>query len=226
MTSFETAVFSGIKEPVALLDRAIPILHYTPIDLSVNNVELRDLDISDPEVCQGYIDSILSRHNATVAYGGYMEKRNLYKGYSGFTEAGQPLRNIHLGLDLWSRAGTKVCAPLDGLVHSFMNNFMPGDYGPTIILTHELDGVRFHSLYGHLSLESLKNLGVGQLVPKGHYFATLGTPDINVNYAPHLHFQLIRDLANHSGDFPGVCSAGDVAYYSKICPDPNLLLKL
>lgn len=226
MTPFENTLFSGFGEGLPLLDMSISFHQYTTVDLSVANAELKSIEISDPEVCQQYIDSILTRNNAAVAYGGYLEKRNLYNGYSTFTDEGQPQRNIHLGLDLWARAGTRVCAPLNSSVHSFKNNSSIGDYGPTIILSHQLNGIPFHTLYGHLSLDSIRHIEVGQSIFKGEYFATLGTPDINVNYAPHLHFQIIRDLGHYSGDFPGVCAAGDVAHYSKLCPDPNLLLKL
>jgi murein DD-endopeptidase MepM/ murein hydrolase activator NlpD len=42
-------------------------------------------------------------------------------------------RNIHIGLDLWIKAGTPILSALDGKIHSFISAGF-GDYGPTIIL--------------------------------------------------------------------------------------------
>ena len=67
---------------------------------------------------------------------------------------------------------------------------------------------------------------IGTVVKKGEKIATLGLPPINGDYAPHLHFQIIIDMENNFGDYPGVCSKNKVDFYAKNCPDPNLLLKI
>ncbi len=180
------------------------------------------ITISNAEACQKYVTYVLNRENSKVAYGGYLEKRNLYGNSERFH--GIESRNIHLGMDFWCDAGTKVLAPLEGIVHSFANNADFGNYGPTIILTHEITGNRFYTLYGHLSLDSIDGLYVGKVVHKGDILAALGTSGINVGYAPHLHFQLIRDIGDYLGDYPGVCTKSDASYFSNNCPDPDLLL--
>ena len=76
-----------------------------------------------------------------------------------------------------------------------------------------------------MSLESLNGKAVGQIVKKGNQIATLGAAPINGDYAPHLHFQIIKDIQGKSGDYPGVCSKKEIDFYSKNYPDPNLLLK-
>jgi len=197
---------------------------YTPIDLSSTNPDLYDVTITDPSQCQGYIDTVLNRNSAQVAYGGYLEKRNLYADKASFLDNSP--RNIHLGVDFWAKADTKVKVPVASTVHSFQNNTAVGDYGPTIILMHEIENTIFYSLYGHLSLDSLDGLFVGKSFRKGETLARLGTPDINVNYAPHLHFQIILDIAGKTGDYPGVCSEDDLDFYTKNCPNPNFLLKI
>ncbi len=131
-----------------------------------------------------------------------------------------------MGVDFWAKAGTTVLAPIHGTVHSFQNNAAIGDYGPTIILQHEIQGIRFYSLYGHLSLASLDELHIGKSFRSGDVIGTLGTPDINVNYAPHLHFQLIQDIGEYFGDYPGVCTTKDMEYYKENCPNPLYLLKV
>ena len=70
---------------------------------------------------------------------------------------------MHIGLDLWIKAGTPVLSALDGKVHSFDFNAGFGDYGPTIILEHQLEDQTFYTLYGHLSLDSLDGLKIGKV---------------------------------------------------------------
>jgi murein DD-endopeptidase MepM/ murein hydrolase activator NlpD len=213
---------SNGQSPIPILDDRIPTSEYCPIDLSISNTELKAFDISNAEECQHYVGAILKKNNAKVAYGGYLEKRNLY-GISERFQENVP-RNIHLGMDFWCDAGTTVIAPLDGVVHSYANNSDFGNYGPTILLIHEINGHTFYSLYGHLSLESLNAISIGKAIDKGDAFASLGTSTINVGYAPHLHFQLILDLGMYQGDYPGVCSESDLEYFAANCPDPNLML--
>jgi len=43
---------------------------------------------------------------------------------------------------------------------------------------------------------------------------------------PHLHFQLILDLLGYEGTFPGVVEYRYRRIWKKICPDPNIILKI
>jgi len=226
MTDLEKVISNLGSSAVGILDDNIPLADYIPIDLSVSNINIRELDISQPDNCQNYIDRTLQNRSASVAYGGYLEKRNLYKAYSSFQENIEDPRNIHLGIDFWAKAGTRVMTVLSGKIHSFKNNNKKGDYGPTIILEHNTTHRSFYTLYGHLSLSSIGELRPGQLFQKGEALGNLGKTEINVNYAPHLHFQIIDSIGNYWGDFPGVCNAQELDFYKMNCPDPNLLLKL
>ena len=208
--------------PVSILGPDIPLSAYCPIDLSSSNAALDTVDITDPGICEAFIHTFLEEKGAQVAYGGYLEERNLYADKPAFREG--PIRNIHLGVDFWAQAGTEVITPLDGVVHSFRDNRESGNYGPTIILEHHTPAGSWYTLYGHLSRESLKNLKTGQQFIAGSVLGTLGTPDINVNYAPHLHFQLIQDIGSYLGDYPGVCSENEVDFYRMNCPNPCILL--
>lgn len=207
-----------------ILDSAIPLSYYTPIDLSMENDEIIEIQLSDPEVCQAYINRVLERTGSEVAFGGYLEKRLLYSGNPSFEGPEEHFRNIHLGMDFWAAAGTKVVAPLAGKVHSFKNNESTGDYGPTIILRHEVENFVFHTLYGHLSISSLDGLYEGKPIHEGAAFATLGSTEVNVNYAPHLHFQIILNIGDYLGDYPGVSSEADLEWYKANCPNPNIIL--
>jgi murein DD-endopeptidase MepM/ murein hydrolase activator NlpD len=117
-------------------------------------------------------------------------------------------------------------APLDGFVHSFAFRESYGDYGAVIILTHQLEGHSFYTLYGHLSLASIKNLNEGERIKKGEVFAEFGIPQENGNWPPHLHFQVIKDLEGMKGDYPGVCRYSEKKGYLLNCPDPDLILSM
>lgn len=208
--------------PLRVLDKNMTA--YIPVSLADDNESLKHFDTTSSKAWVSYMSSYLKGKKGEVAYGGYLEKRNLYQRSPHFNAT--TVRNIHLGIDLWCEAGTQVLAVLDGEVHSFQDNNGYGDYGPTIILKHHIEGIVFYSLYGHLSVESLERLEPGQPVKQGAAIATLGAPEVNGDYAPHLHFQLILDMQGNYGDYPGVCSEKDLDYYRKNCPDPNLLLGL
>ncbi len=214
------------QKNVYVIDSSIDYKNYVAFDLSAKHTDELNLDLNDSGKFEEFVENHLSENKAKVAFGGYLETRNLYKRSETFNQKNAEERNIHIGLDLWIKAGTSVLSALDGKIHSFQNNISLGDYGPTIILEHEIEDVIFYTLYGHLSLESLDGKVEGQLVKKGEKIAELGKPPVNGDYAPHLHFQIIKNIQNKKGDYPGVCSLTEVDFYKENCPDPNLLLKI
>ncbi|MGB2225057.1 MAG: peptidoglycan DD-metalloendopeptidase family protein [Polaribacter sp.] len=208
------------------IDSEIVFDQYCSIDLSEGNSDLNLFDISSSSAWENYIESVLTKNKAKVAYGGYLEVRNLYDRSDYFQSISEDdKRNIHLGIDFWCKAGTNVCAFQDGQVHSFATNKNYGDYGPTIILEHKIGKEKLYSLYGHLSKKSLENLRIGQKIQKGQNFAKLGTSEINGDYAPHLHFQVIKDLQGKFGDYPGVSSKKNLDFFKMNCPDPLSLIQ-
>ena len=209
-----------------VISNGIDYSKYVALDLSSNNSELGKHKLETAQDYEKFIQNHLDANNAQMAYGGYQETRNLYKRSTVFKNDISDERNIHIGLDLWINEAAPIYAALDGKIHSFQNNTALGDYGPVIILEHTIDGFTFHTLYGHLSEESLFEKEVGQIVKKGEQIATLGLPPINGDYAPHIHFQIIIDMEDKKGDYPGVCSLNTLDFYSKNCPDPNWLLKI
>lgn len=209
-----------------IIDASITPDQYVAIDLSVHNSELSKLDCTNAADFESYIEDYLRKNKAKVAIGGYNEMRNLYKRSTVFKNEETDERNIHIGIDLWIKAGTPLFAALDGIVHSFNFNNHLGDYGPTIILQHQIENQIFYTLYGHLSLDSINQLEIGSVFKKGQKLATLGDSAVNGDYAPHLHFQIIKNIENYWGDYPGVCSKNRLLFYLENCPDPNLLLKI
>jgi murein DD-endopeptidase MepM/ murein hydrolase activator NlpD len=213
-------------ESAKVISNDIAYADYVALDLSVTNENLATQKLATAKDYENYIQHYLENHKAKIAFGGYIEHRNLYQRSTVFKNNESDERNIHIGLDLWINDSAPIYAALKGKIHSFQNNDALGDYGPTIILEHEIEGYTFHTLYGHLSLDSLMGKKEGDFVEKGEQIATLGLPPINGDYAPHLHFQIIINMENKKGDYPGVCSSKTLAFYLQNCPDPNLLLKI
>jgi len=199
-----------------------------PIDITDQNTELTDEILSDFQKFSDHIYLKLNTANARFGFGGYAEHRKVYHFHKVFDPSltGEEPRRFHLGTDIWGKPHTPVMAPLNGIVHSFAFNDNHGDYGATIILTHQLDGIVFHTLYGHLSLNDLKNLEEGQRIEKGDIFCEFGIPADNGHWPPHLHFQIIIDLEGKSGDYPGVCAFSQRHRYLQNCPDPDLILNM
>jgi murein DD-endopeptidase MepM/ murein hydrolase activator NlpD len=179
---------------------------------------LRDTALFD-EVVQ----AMLAEQHAQTGLGGYLENRVIYLRSAHFDDTTEA-RSLHLGLDVWVPAGTPVAAPLSAVVHSLADNNHFGDYGPTIILAHELEGTTFYSLYGHLTRTDLPGLQPGQQIAQGEVFAHVGPYPENGDWPPHLHFQLIADMQGRWGDFPGVAPPSEQAYWAKLCPDPRLII--
>ena len=215
-----------------------------PFDFTGNNTALGSNDLTTDEIADterfaNWINRMLLQHRAKYGIGGYGEHRTLYARSKHFDNAlatgsesqrdssgeAEP-RRLHLGVDIWGPAGTKVMAPLNGIVHSFAFNNNDSDYGATLILTHNIEGVGFHTLYGHLSLNSIKNLYEGKNIRKGEVIAEFGMRFENGNWPPHLHFQLISDMRDWKGDYPGVCRFSERQQWLDGCPDPNLILRM
>jgi murein DD-endopeptidase MepM/ murein hydrolase activator NlpD len=210
-----------------VIDANIPLDAYEAIDISKKNEALLNFDTSSSEAWEKYMESYLKTNKKEVAFGGYLEQRNLYDRSTYFKKVAEnEKRNIHLGTDLWCKENTLVLAVLAGEIHSFKNNMNHGDYGPTVILKHVIATETFYSLYGHLSKESIENMKIGTVFLQGQVLGTLGAAEVNGDYAPHLHFQIIRNLEDNFGDYPGVASQQNISFYEGNCPNPNLLLKL
>lgn len=230
------SILNQAKKLRSLLEQTI--YHFAPImdkallkgqpyifDFTSANIELIKIDLRDTDAFTDYIFETMERAGCQLGIGKYNEDRTIYNRSPLFTSEGEA-RSVHLGIDLWAPVGTPVYAPLTGAVQSFQINDHFGDYGPTIILAHKLNGINFYTLYGHLSQKSLNDLRLGQKIKLGQMIATLGNNQENGNWPPHLHFQIISDMLGKAGDFPAVARPAEKNYYLTVCPDPNLILRI
>jgi 4-aminobutyrate aminotransferase-like enzyme/Ser/Thr protein kinase RdoA (MazF antagonist) len=198
-------------------------------DLSAASLELDSrVDPAAEPAFSAFISGAMKADGADMGVGRYNEARLCYRAGQFAREGndGPEWRTIHIGMDLFQPAGAPVFAPLEGTVHSFADNALPLDYGPTIILRHDAGGAPFFTLYGHLSRESLAGLTPGMAVTSGQKIAELGAPAVNGGWPPHLHFQIVCDLLGKQGDFPGVATPAEREVWLSLCPDPNLILRV
>jgi murein DD-endopeptidase MepM/ murein hydrolase activator NlpD len=192
-------------------------------DFTGANDELAHLDINDVSGFTEYLFNSIAEAATPVGVGRYDEDRVLYR-HSPLFDGTAERRSIHLGIDLFVVEGTEVLAPLPATVHSAADNAGLGNYGPTVILRHELDGTEFHTLYGHLSRSSLDHLETGATLFAGDPVGEVGDLQENGSWPPHLHFQIITDALGDAVDYPGVSAPSERERFLELCPDPNLIL--
>jgi len=203
-------------------------------DLSVGSPQFANPDVfRDPDTWGRILFAEMEDKNAKVGIGRYDEARLVY-ATNAFRPAGLPSaegRTVHLGLDIFAAAGNSVCAPFDGVVKFARDNDARLDYGPTIILEHRADvtgpgggPLIFYTLCGHLSRSSLEAMTPGRSINQGDRIGEIGTSEVNGSWPPHLHFQIILDLFDECGNYPGVCRASERGVWKSVCPDPNLML--
>ena len=192
------------------------------MDFTKANASLTDEILNNTEKFSEYVMEFLGE-KYTYGIGGYNEHRTIYARSHHFDSTEEP-RRLHLGIDIWGKAGTPVFAPLGGYVHSYAFNDNYGDYGATIILQHQLDSVSFNTLYGHLSLRDLDGMQEGRYISRGVEFAHFGEPNENGHWPPHLHFQIVQDMHQHKGDYHGVCKYSEREHWLSNSPDPDIIL--
>lgn len=201
------------------------------VDLGIGSDVLGSMsDILNPDTFSRRISECVSQRGGAAGIGRYNEARII-----GPLEAiriegndGAEWRTVHLGVDIFLPPGSPVFAPLDGVVHSFADNSSLYDYGPTIVLEHDIPGAsaKFYTLYGHLSPDSLNGLFAGRRLTRGQRIGSVGSSQINGGWPPHVHIQIISDMFGRTGDFIGNCSPGLREFWLQICPDANLLLRI
>ncbi len=139
----------------------------------------------------------------------------------------QPLfggaRTLHVGVDLGGPEGTAIHAFTDGeVIHAGINP-AAGDYGPTLVTAHVLDGQPIYALLGHLSAASLARSPVGRRFGAGDVLGWLGGREENGGWPPHVHVQLAWERPV-TFDLPGVVRPADREDALRRFPDPRRVL--
>lgn len=199
-----------------------------PIDLSVSSKWIgHQKDFNNLDLFQFKLEQLQKTIPNKIIAGGYLEPRPIYTSteYDTVGNNGKESRTIHLGIDYWLPQNTAVHALFDSEVIIATNDANNKGYGGLVVLKHKINGLKFYTLYGHLTIESATKHNVGNIIKKGEKIAELGNHPENGNWAPHLHFQIMLSLLNYKNDFPGVAYFNQIDTWKSICPNPNLLFK-
>ena len=190
---------------------------------------------SDSVAAWEWLQQRMADADAVFAVGRYDEDRSCYAGDQFVTDAPET-RSVHTGIDLFVDVDTPVLAMLDGTVETVVDNDMPFDYGPTVIVRHETpDGTPFWVLTGHLSRRTLTTVRPGQRVAKGDTIGFIGDHTVNGGWPPHVHVQVMTDLllarwgaadTQPDGNFEGAGEPSRMGVWRSIVPNANLLLRL
>ena len=215
----------GEQDFAPILGRQLAEDDFQLLDFGISSRLLaRVSDLRDPSAYEQPLREAIGGRAAGIGH--YNEARPVYLA-DMFAVDNHEWRTVHLGVDLFAPPGTPIYAPLAGSVHAVVDNAGEQDYGPTLILKHEpAQGPAFYTLYGHLAPDALERWSEGRRVAAGELLAHIGDYPLNGNWAPHLHFQIIADMLDYAGNFPGVCSPRGRAIWTSLSPDPNLILRL
>ena len=187
--------------------------------------------LNGPSESWEWMQAQMDAAHAQVIVGRYDEDRSCYAGEQFHTDAPEP-RSVHTGIDLFIADETPVHAMLPGTVETVVDNDMPYDYGPTVVLRHVTgDGTPFWVLYGHLARRTLTHVRPGQEVVAGEVVGFIGDHTVNGGWAPHVHLQIMTDLMadpeyGFDGNFEGAGEPSRMAIWKSIVPDANLLVRL
>lgn len=198
------------------------------LDLGMDSVELGNQSIVLDDVqLKDQIEKVIQESGKSVGLGKYNEVRPFYtsSAFEVDSNDGPAWRTVHLGLDVFINAGETVFAPLKGTIYSVADNVGNRNYGPTIILKHDiLQELTFYTMYGHLDKSTLAKWKAGDKVKAGAPIGKIGDLHENGGWSPHLHFQIMLDTLEKEGDFPGVAAPMLIDVWKSICPDPWLLV--
>jgi peptidoglycan LD-endopeptidase LytH len=217
--------YKGIIKPIVDISEHATLF---PIKLDKDTYNIPEHLLSCNEDLETWLLNYCKENQYAFAIGGYNEHRTAYTKSNLFTKDEEP-RLLHIGLDIFNTVGTPVYLPINGIVHSYANNNTFGDYGPTLIMQHNIDGFIFHTLYGHNSIADMaiwQQFIPNQTIKAGTLIGHMGHVSENKGWAAHVHFQIIIDMEGKEGDYYGVCKFSERERYLRNCPNPDYILNL
>ncbi|MEM7676948.1 MAG: aminotransferase class III-fold pyridoxal phosphate-dependent enzyme, partial [Myxococcota bacterium] len=203
------------------------------IDVDLDSASVLDVSTDGPLSPQDPFHFSGEMGAPGLAIGRYLEPRLVYTApeFAVSLDSDRPhhpiddRRTVHLGVDIFAPAGTKIRTPIAATVRAVDYRGRSGDYGGVVVLEHITEHGPFFTLYGHLT-RSVASLEVGTKLSAGECFAALGDETENGGWPPHIHFQVgLRGLAPDF-DWPGVADPDELTVAQALFPNPAALLNL
>lgn len=174
-----------------------------------------------PDKAEEVWNAYAAQQGIELGLGPWGEDRPVYTAdaFASTLAAGER-RSLHLGLDFFLPGGANVRTPLPATVADIYVTDLPLDYGHAIMLEHEpRPGLRFYSLWGHLSAASARNVKVGDKLQAGAVVGQLGRSNENGGWQPHVHLQLIAYRPAAAADVIGAGESRYADLWAELFPD-------
>ncbi len=175
-----------------------------------------------PQEAEELWRGIAARDGIDLGIGPWGEDRPVYtaEAFASNLVTGRR-RSLHLGLDLFLDAGSRIRTPLAGRVIDIYVSDLPLDYGHAILLEHNpAPGVAFCSLWGHLSADTARRRKVGEELEAGAIVGEIGGNRENGGWQPHVHLQLIAYRPAQAAEVIGAGEPDYRAVWADLFPDP------
>ncbi len=202
------------------------------LDLSPGSLFLQDVPfLKERRVFASSIQAEMEKAGAKIGIGRYAETR-LAQTHDLTEFAGLKTDEgglTHLGLDIFAKPGTPVFSPLPGTVSCVQKRKQAEkDGGSTLILEHTVNKgkIVFHTLYRHLSRDSLAKLSPGKKLKRGEKIGKVAGERESGGWPPHVHFQVVLDLLGLDCSLPGAARYTEKKIWLSLCPDPNLIAQI
>lgn len=79
MALYDFHTFLKSLQPHTLLPSYVEKEDYVSLNLSLDNEDLKSVDVGSVDELKDYVWHVIKTNNGKVAYGGYLEKRGIYK---------------------------------------------------------------------------------------------------------------------------------------------------
>jgi len=191
-------------------------------DFSSANPIVSQYDAADFERFQQLVFSELASTGKNWGVGRYLEERRLL--LTPYPQMQAEGRFFHVGLDIVVPQGWPLYAPLSCVVVEADFDTGLGNYGGYVKLRHELGGVIFYSLYGHLDTRHV--VKAGERLEAGQQLGNIGADQSSGGWFTHTHLQVITEAAEVAGrGLQGYVTAADLGEIEALFPSPYPLFK-
>lgn len=183
------------------------------LDLTAGSEIFDGCDPLDPHMLQAAASSRVVALQPAVAVGRFGEPRFLSPRRR--TTGPEESDNVHIGLDLFVKAGATVHAPVDGVVQQVSAADID------VVLRHDpAPGATFYTLYRGLDAQ----VAAGDSVSAGEQIGTVRAPGVDPAMPPRVTVQLAVESVAEWASVPDQVTNSEFGVFAGLFPDATALL--